>query len=59
MRLRILPLLATLWGLAIVLRFMIVGPDGAGAYAFGQVVGGVFGVLLIIVGVQALTKARA
>lgn len=57
-RTHILPAIVALWGTAIVLNTLLSGPDGSGAYATGQLVGGAFGVIMIVLGGRSLLKAR-
>ena len=57
-RTHILPAIIALWGTAIVLNTLLNGPDGSGAYATGQLAGGAFGIVMIILGTRALLKAR-
>lgn len=54
----LLPALAVLWGSAIVLRTLVMGTNGTGAYAGGQVFGALLGVGLIVLGGRQLLNAR-
>jgi peptidoglycan/LPS O-acetylase OafA/YrhL len=56
-RSRILPAAIALWGAAIILRLMIVGSHGDGAYGAGQYVAGVLGAVMVVAGVRALRKS--
>ena len=58
-RSQILPAIIALWGAAIVINFLSNGADGSGSYAAGQTFAAVFGVVMVIGGLRALTKARS
>ena len=57
-RSRILPAIFALWGAAIVIRTLLIGAPGAGAYEAGGYTSGVFGVVMLVLGVRALLKER-
>jgi hypothetical protein len=44
------------WGVAIVVYLLLNPPKGGGAYAAGQIIGGVFGVILFLVGLLVLYR---
>jgi hypothetical protein len=58
-RSRILPAIVAVWGALVVLRLLITGAEGNGAYGAGQYAAGVFGVVMVVLGIRALLKARA
>ncbi|MDX6678370.1 MAG: hypothetical protein QOE31_2422 [Solirubrobacteraceae bacterium] len=55
-RSRILPAIFALWGAAIVIRTLLIGAPGAGAYQAGGYAAGIFGVVILALGVRALLK---
>lgn len=55
-RSRVLPSIFALWGAAIVIRTLINGVPGAGAYQAGGYAAGIFGVVILVLGVRALLK---
>ena len=56
-RSRILPSIIAIWGALIVVRLVLVGTQG-GAYGSGQLLAGVFGVVMVVAGVRAVLNAR-
>jgi hypothetical protein len=58
-RSRILPAIIAVWGALIVIRLLVIGADGDGAYGAGQYSAGVFGLIMVAAGVRAVLKARA
>ena len=58
-RSRILPAIIAVWGALIVIRLLVIGADGDGAYGAGQYAAGVFGLIMVAAGVRAVLKARA
>ena len=58
-RSRILPAIIAIWGALIVIRLLVIGVDGDGAYGQGQYAAGVFGLIMVAAGVRAVLKARA
>jgi hypothetical protein len=58
-RSRILPAIVAVWGALVVLRLLVTGTEGNGAYGAGQYAAGVFGVVMVVAGIRALLKARA
>jgi hypothetical protein len=56
-RARILPAIIALWGAVIVLRLLLTGPSGSGAYAAGGVFAGLFGLVMVVAGVRALVRS--
>jgi hypothetical protein len=57
-RSQILPAIIALWGAAIVLNTLFGGTNGSGAYGAGQTAAGIFGIVMVAVGVRAFRKAR-
>ena len=57
-RSHIVPAIVALWGVAIVLRLLLGGTEGSGAYSAGQVLAGILAVVMVVVGVRALLNAR-
>lgn len=55
---RYLPLIAVIWGAAVVLYALSKGISGNGSYAAGQFVGLLFGVALVIAGGRVLMKPK-
>lgn len=58
-RTQVLPAIIALWGAVIVINMLINGPDGSGAYATGELAAAVIGVIMVILGVRAVVKARS
>jgi peptidoglycan/LPS O-acetylase OafA/YrhL len=53
---KLLPLIAVVWGGAVVVYGISKGLSSSGSYAGGQVAALLFGVALVFVGVRSLTK---
>lgn len=58
-RTQILPAIIALWGAAIVIHTLSAGTDGSGAYGAGQLAASIVGIIMVVLGVRALLKARA
>jgi hypothetical protein len=58
-RSRILPAIIAVWGALVVIRLLVLGASGDGAYGAGQYAAGVFGLVMVAAGVRAVLKARA
>jgi hypothetical protein len=57
-RSQILPAVIAVWGAAIVINALATGTNGSGAYAAGQAAAPIFGIVMVVLGVRALLKAR-
>ncbi|MEA2445593.1 MAG: hypothetical protein QOJ12_2885 [Thermoleophilales bacterium] len=57
-RSRILPAIVTVWGAAVLLRLLVRGTTGNGAYSAGGYFAGALAVVMVVAGVRALLKAR-
>ena len=51
-----LPLVAVVWGAAVIVFGISKGVSGSASYAAGSIVGLLFGVALVVVGVRSLIK---
>ena len=54
----VLPIIVLVWGALIVINMLTSGPEGSGAYAAGQLAAGVFGVVMVVLAVRHLLRAR-
>jgi len=59
LRTHVLPAIVALWGAAVVIHAFVVGTDGTGAYASGELAGAAVGLVMVFVGGRALLKTRA
>jgi len=51
---KLVSLLGVFWGGAILIRFLLTGPQGSGSYAAGQLGGVIFGGLMFAAGLYSL-----
>jgi hypothetical protein len=56
-RARILPAIIAIWGAVIVLRMLLTGTGGSGAYAAGGLFAGLLGLVMVVAGVRALLRS--
>jgi hypothetical protein len=58
-RSRILAAIVAVWGAVVVVRLLVNGTDGDGAYSTGQYAAGFIALVMVVLGVRAVLNSRA